>query len=160
MINFTFLKIIVSRNSSIMYTGFKHLHSFTADFTLFFLILSIIYAVYQLLNKGVFTKSGKIIFLLALIGTHFQFVVGIALYFISPLGFSNFSANTMKNSVGRLYILEHPMMMILGIVFITIGYSRAKRKEVALAKYKNIAIFYSLGLILILSRIPWKAWIG
>lgn len=143
-----------------MYTSFKYLHSFTADFTLLFLIISIIYAIYQLLNKGVFTKSGKIIFLLALICTHFQFVVGIALYFISPLGFSNFSVNTMKNSLGRLYILEHPMMMIIGIVLITVGYSRAKRKEVSLAKYKNIAIFYSLGLILILSRIPWKAWIG
>ena len=33
-----------------------------------------------------------------------------------------------------------------------------KKAIVSETKYKSIAVFYGLGLILILSRIPWKLW--
>jgi hypothetical protein len=38
---------------------------------------------------------------------------------------------------------------------ITIGYSKNKRAFNSAVKHKNALIFYGLGLVLLLSRIPW-----
>lgn len=142
-----------------MYIGLKHLHAYFAYLVLAFLLIAVIYALYSWLGKKSFTKTSKTISLLALIGTHSQFLFGLILYFVSPLGFSNFSGAGMKDSVARLYFLEHPVMMIIAVVLITIGYSRAKRAASDQSKFKSLAIFYGLGLLAILMRIPWQAWL-
>jgi hypothetical protein len=64
----------------------------------------------------------------------------------------------MKNANIRLYLVEHPTINILAVALITIGYSKHKKKLVSKPKYKTIAIFYSIALILIFSRIPWNVW--
>jgi hypothetical protein len=64
----------------------------------------------------------------------------------------------MGNSLSRLFALEHPLTMVLGIVLITIGYSKAKRTADDRTKFKLIAWCYGIGLVLILSRIPWMVW--
>lgn len=66
----------------------------------------------------------------------------------------------MKEPLQRLYVLEHPLTMIIAVVLITVGYARAKRLQDDKKRFRSIAIFYSLALILILSRIPWNAWPG
>ncbi|HEY8399666.1 MAG TPA: hypothetical protein VIK89_00315 [Cytophagaceae bacterium] len=141
-----------------MYTGFKHLHSTLAYVLLAGLIFSIIYTLITMLNKKPFTEANRKVALVGLISTHIQLLVGLILYFVSPLGLSNFSGESMGNSFSRLYILEHPLTMIIAVVFITIGYSKAKRLEDGKKKYNKILIFYTIGLILILSRIPWAVW--
>lgn len=142
-----------------MYIVIKHLHSFTAWLTLVFLIIAIGYAIYCRFNSKSFTKTSKTITILGLIGTHSQFLFGLLIYFFSPIGLSNFSGEAMGNSVSRLYILEHPLMMIVAVGLITYGYSTAKKAKEDKIKFNKIAIFYTLGLIAILSRIPWNAWI-
>ena len=62
------------------------------------------------------------------------------------------------NSASRLLALEHPFTNIIAIALITIGWSRHKKKTDDTAKFKSIAIFYGLGLLLILSRIPLGQW--
>lgn len=141
-----------------MYIGFKHLHSYSAYLTFLFLIVAIVLAIYGWSKKSSFTKTNRVSALLGLIGTHLQMVFGIVLYFVSPLGITNFSGEMMKNPIGRLYGLEHPVMMLLAIVLITIGYSKAKRATEDRTKLKQIAIYFSIGFVLILSRIPWHAW--
>jgi hypothetical protein len=64
----------------------------------------------------------------------------------------------MKIPELRLTMLEHPLINIIGIVLITIGWSTHKKQESSNGKFKKIAIFYGLGLLLILSRIPWSLW--
>ncbi|MBP6182988.1 hypothetical protein [Flavobacterium sp.] len=142
-----------------MYIGIKHLHSFTAWLTLAFLIIAVGYAFYCRFSSKPFTKVSKALTVLGLIGTHTQFVFGLLLYFLSPLGVSNFSGGAMGNSVSRLYILEHPLMMIIAVGLITYGYSKAKRLTDDKAKFNKITVFYTLGLIAIISRIPWSAWL-
>ena len=100
--------------------------------------------------------------LFALIVTHLQFVIGMILYFISPLGLKNIvnsgMGEVMKNSDYRLFAVEHPIVMLLTVVLITIGYSKHKKKLVSGPKFKALTIFYSIALILMLSRIPWAQW--
>lgn len=141
-----------------MYTGVRHLHSAFAYILLAALIFSIIYTLVGYLQKKPFTDANRKISLIGLISAHLQLVIGFVLYFISPLGLSNFSGANMKDSMSRLYMLEHPLTMIIAIVLITIGYSKAKRLTVDNQRYSKILIFYTLGLILILVRIPWSVW--
>jgi hypothetical protein len=62
------------------------------------------------------------------------------------------------NAASRLLAVEHPFTKIIAIVLITVGWSRHKKFVEGKKKFKNIAIFYGLGLLLILSRIPYGQW--
>ncbi|MBK8670338.1 MAG: hypothetical protein IPN89_13165 [Saprospiraceae bacterium] len=87
--------------------------------------------------------------------------MGIILYFTSPLGMSNLSGETMKDSLGRLLAVEHPLVNIIGIALITIGYLKSKKQSAASGSYaaRPVLIYFGLGLLLILSRIPWHLWL-
>ena len=65
----------------------------------------------------------------------------------------------MGNKTMRLLAVEHPSMMIIAIVLITIGWSKHKKKTTDTGRFKTFAIFYGLALLIILSRIPWSNWI-
>jgi hypothetical protein len=107
-------------------------------------------------SKKEFTSKDKKIALFALIGTHTQLLIGFILYFVSPLGLAVFGQ--MKDATLRLTAVEHPLVNIIAIVFITIGWSKHKKATLNETKFKSITIFYGIGLLLILSRIPWSLW--
>src|SRR5690606_29530387 len=96
--------------------------------------------------------------LFAMISAHVQLLIGLILYFISPaVNFSN-----MGNAVTRYWNVEHISIMIISLVLITIGHSKSKKAVDAKAKHKAIAVFYTIGLVLILvgilmikDRNPW-----
>lgn len=139
-----------------MYTGLKHFHSGLAYLLLAALFVAFLFAIIS--RKKAFTAQSKKIALIGLICTHLQFVAGIILYLVSPAGLSNFSGDAMKEKASRLYIIEHPLMMILAIVLVTIGYSRTKKLGSDSRKYGSIIIFYGLALLFMLSVIPWNVW--
>ncbi|MEI8085596.1 MAG: hypothetical protein WCG93_05195 [Paludibacter sp.] len=141
-----------------MYLAFKQYHSLIAFLLLAVLLFVIVFTAYRWLSKKPFSKSNIIFAQVGMAVTHLQFLIGAILYYLSPLGMSNFSSAAMKNSTSRLYILEHPFMMIIGVVLVTIGFMKAKRVSNDNRKYKTIVIYYSLGLLIILSRIPWSTW--
>lgn len=141
-----------------MYTGLKHFHSFVAYIALLALVIAVVHALLALRNKSPFTPTSKKIVLFGLVSAHVQMLFGLFLYFISPMGFSNLSGEAMGNGFSRLFALEHPLTMLLGIVLITIGYSKAKRTADDQRKFKLISRMYAVGLMLILARIPWSVW--
>jgi len=71
---------------------------------------------------------------------------------------SGFGA-VMKNAQARLVLVEHPIVMILAIALITIGWSKHKKQTNDTAKFKTFVVFYGIALLLILSRIPWAQWL-
>lgn len=64
------------------------------------------------------------------------------------------------NENNRELAVEHPIIMLLAIVLITIGWSKHKKEVESVAKFKTFAVFYGLALVLILSRIPWSNWMS
>lgn len=138
-------------------TIIKQAHSGVAYLALIFLLIVVINAFVGLAGKKEFTDKDRKLGLFGLIFTHIQLLLGLILYFVSPMvqGFGV----AMKDSTLRLYALEHPLINIIAIVLITIGWSKHKKAADSNAKFKKFAIFYTLGLILILSRIPWSAWL-
>jgi len=145
-----------------MYTTLQFLHSYWAYLVLLIVTLATFNALIGYFAKKEYSPKDFRISLFALIVSHLQLLLGLVLYFVSPLGMQSISNNgmgtVMKNAVLRLNAVEHPTVMILMVVFITIGYSKHKKKLVSTPKFKMLAIFYTIALILMLSRIPWNQW--
>jgi hypothetical protein len=141
-----------------MYTGIQHLHSFLAYIILAVLVFCIIYAIFKIVNEKPFTESVRKVMLAGFIAAHLQLLIGIILYVISPVGLSHFSSEAMQNTLSRIYVLEHPITMLVGIILISIGYIKAKKPGDDARRFKTIILYYSLGLFLILLRIPWTVW--
>lgn len=139
-----------------MYNILQKLHSGWAYLALLLLLIAVVNAILGFTSKKEFTSRDRKIALFALIGTHTQLVIGLVLYFVSPLGKAAFEQ--MSNAALRLTSLEHPLVNLIAIVLITIGWSKHKKLINSEAKFKTFAIFYTLGLLLILSRIPWNLW--
>lgn len=138
-------------------TIIKQAHSGVAYLALIFLVIVVINAFTGMSGNKEFTEKDRKLGLFGLIFTHIQLLLGLILYFVSPMVQSMGVA--MKDSTMRLYALEHPLINIIAIVLITIGWSKHKKTADSKGKFKKFAIFYTLGLILILSRIPWKMWL-
>lgn len=144
-----------------MFETVRMLHSYWAYLTLLMIVIATLNALFKFFGKKEFRPVDFRISLFTLIVTHIQLLLGIVLLFagnyfsqISTMGMGNL----MKNKDLRLIIIEHPMMMILAVVFITVGYSKHKKKLTSIPKFKMLAIFYTLALVCVLSRIPWGTW--
>ncbi|WP_418497583.1 hypothetical protein [Flagellimonas sp.] len=139
----------------------KNLHSYMAYVVLAVLVFAVVNALMGWLGKKDFTMHKDLrISLFALILSHIQLLVGLLLYFVSANGLKAIQTLGMGglNASARLLALEHPFINIIALALITIGWSRHKKFMESDKKFKTISIFYGLGLLLILSRIPWSQW--
>ena len=138
-----------------MYETIQSVHSLLAYVALALLVLASINAISGLTSKRLFKDKDLRISLFTLIICHIQLLVGLILYFVSPLGLEQLG--NMSDSA-RPLSLEHPLTNIIALVLITIGWSKHKKEESNNGKFKKIAIFYTIGLILLLAMIPWENW--
>lgn len=143
-----------------MYTILQNAHSGWAYLVLIILTVATINSLVSLSRKREFGNKDFSLALLTLIATHIQLLMGIILYFISPYfqAWSEGMGEVMGNSTLRLFLVEHPFVMILATTLITIGYSKHKKQRTSQGKFKKLSIFYTIGLILVLSRLPWRYW--
>ena len=141
-----------------MYSTVKMLHSYWAYLVLFMLVIATINALYKTFTNKEYEARDFRISLFTLIVSHIQFLIGIILWFVADYFGEMSMGEIMKNSAMRNVAVEHPVAMLLAIAFITIGYSKHKKKLTSAKKLKTIAIFYSIALILVLAKIPWSTW--
>ena len=114
-----------------------------------FVISTLIYAISKKDTNATIKKIG----LFTTITFHVQLLLGLVYYIMM------FSAlepsGIMKDSGLRLTFVEHPMMMIAGVVFMTIANAKLKRSTTV---PMSVAVFAIIGLVCILSRIPYHVW--
>ncbi len=143
------------------------LHSILRYFVLIFLVIAIIRSLYGWLKKRDFTRADHIITIMAVSAIHLQLIIGIILYILSPFvrsGLTNMS-EAMKDTELRFWTVEHISIMVIAIAFITLGRILVKKASLSIKKHKRTAIFYLIGLILIVVAIPWpfssiqRAWV-
>ena len=138
-------------------------HSYMAYIVLAVLFLAVFNAIRGLAGGRIYNFHKDLrISLFALILSHIQLLLGLILFFISANGLKAIQTLGMGglNAQARLLALEHPVINIVAIALITIGWSRHKRQMEDKKKFRSIAIFYGLGLLFILSRIPWAQWLN
>lgn len=135
-----------------MYTFLVQSHSILRYVALVLLLILLINSLIGMINKSENSLQSKRISLYTMLVFHLQLILGIVLYFTSPKVI--FDSMTMKNAMLRFFALEHPLLMIIAIVLITIGHIKAKRKSSS-KSYKILFIFSLIALIILIAGIPW-----
>lgn len=141
----------------------KMLHSGWAYITLIVLIFAVVNAIIGLSSKKEFKEKDLRIPLFTLIVSHIQLIIGLIAFFVSAqfqFVRENGMGAAMKEPEIRLAVLEHPLMMILAIVAITVGFSKHKKQSSDQGKFKTISLYYGVALLFVLSRIPWSQWLS
>jgi len=141
----------------------KFIHSYFAYIVIALLIISTLRFLFRYALSKEYTPTDFRLALITFIVSHTQLLIGLFLYFISDkfsLWYELSFNEIITSSINRLYLIEHPLVNIIAIVFITRGYSIHKKKRISNTKFKVIGFNYLLGLVLLLSRIPWNNWIN
>lgn len=140
-----------------MYSTLLILHSIVR----WLVLISLVYALYRSykgwLSGSEFTKSDNTVRHITATVAHVQLLLGLLLYFVSPLMeyfFEHFKDAVHQRPI-RFFGMEHSLMMLVAVVIITIGSASAKRKTDNKSKFKTMAIWFTIGLIIILIMIPW-----
>jgi hypothetical protein len=61
----------------------------------------------------------------------------------------------MKDAFLRFYAVEHLTMMLVALGLVHVGRARCRKAPTDAARHRTAAIFFGLGLLLILAAIPW-----
>lgn len=127
-------------------------HSGLRYIVLALLVIAIFNAIANL-KSDKYEKKDKMINLFAMIFIHIQLLLGLVLYFTSPK--VQFVKETMSEPILRFYTVEHILLMVVAIIFITLGRKKAEKNLVPAKRHKMILRYYGLGLIIIFIAIPW-----
>lgn len=134
----------------------KHFHSGWAYLTILmgviFVVSTLIYATSKKGTDNVIKKIG----LFTTIAFHVQLLVGLV-YYIMRFSALDGAGNIMKSDILRFTFLEHPMMMIAAVAFMTIANAKLKRSTVV---PMSVVIFAIVAMACLLSRIPWGIWLN
>ncbi len=128
-----------------------HIHSGLRWIALVLLLITIVKSFSGWFGNKPYTALDKKLSLFTLISIHSQLLIGFWLYadFIIDGRFG------MKDAYSRFFSVEHITGMLVAITIFTIGYIKAKKAGTDKAKFKTIAIFFTIALIIILAMIPW-----
>jgi uncharacterized membrane protein len=136
-----------------LYLILKYAHSYIRWIITILIIVSIIKAFLGMKNKSAFAKDRKI-FSMTMVSMHLQLVIGIVLFFISPLGFELFGMEGfMKDSMYRYWAVEHWFGMIIAIALMTRGLVTTKKMTDDAKKYRRVGVSYLLAFVIILLTI-------
>ena len=123
-----------------------HLHSVLRWVILFLLLVTILLALTK--SKGIRSSS-----LWLLISAHTMLLIGLYQLIAGRYGIIKGlpeGIELMKNKFYRFFWIEHPLMMIIAIVLITIARGKAKALN-----YKATGWLLFIALIIILAAVPW-----
>lgn len=127
-------------------------HSGLRYIVLALLVIAIFNAIANL-KSDKYEKKDKMINLFAMVFIHIQLLLGLVLYFMSPK--VQFVKEMMSEPTLRFYTMEHVLLMVVAIVFITLGRKKAEKLPEPAKRHKMILRYYGLGLIIIFIAIPW-----
>lgn len=140
-----------------MYSLLLSAHSLVRWFVLSSLLIAVFRAWKGLLLKKEFSRIDNAIRHWTATIAHIQLLLGIWLYCISPV--INYFLQYYKDAVHqrdtRFFGMEHSVMMLMAIIIITIGSAKAKRKITSHEKFKTMAVWFTIALLIILLSIPW-----
>ncbi|HEX7845114.1 MAG TPA: hypothetical protein VF476_04880 [Chitinophagaceae bacterium] len=129
-----------------METGLLHLHSILRWVILLLLLVTLFQAFAK--NPGVKKTS-----LWLLISAHIMFLVGLYQVIAGRYGIMKGlpeGVELMKDKFYRFFWVEHPLMMLIAIILITIARGKAKQLN-----YSKVGWLLLIALLLILAAVPW-----
>jgi len=142
-----------------MQTTLLYLHSYVRWILLVLLLITIVKAFIGWKKNELFSNSDKIRLLSTMIIAHTTLLIGIYQVFAGRFGILNTELEAgqsfMKDRFYRFYWMEHPLLMVLAIVAITIANKTSKKAIANDVKMKKIFFYSFFAFIFILAAIPW-----
>lgn len=129
-----------------METGMLHLHNVLRWVILLLLLVTL----YQAFTKKESIRSSS---LWLMIAAHTMLLIGLYQFVAGRYGITKGlpeGVELMKDSFYLFYWVEHPLLMIVAIILITLARGKAK-----VLNYKNAGWLLLIALIFILVAIPW-----
>ncbi len=140
-----------------MYVFILTLHNIARWVALGLVVVATVRALIGWLGKREWSETDRKIGTLTTIGVDIQLLLGILLYFISPL--TRLALQDFGAAMGvpdlRFFALEHVFYMLIAIVFAHLGSALPKRAQDSNAKFKRAAITFGPALLFILLGMPW-----
>lgn len=140
-----------------MYIPILHTHN-----TLRWVILALGFAVLMQAGQGLrgdrpYARARKLgVFFTAAL--HLQLLLGLALFAISPFMRDAMRAmsETMADPARRFFVAEHPALMVIATILMTVGGLVAKNAADDAARHRKLLAFTLGTMALILWGIPWQ----
>lgn len=131
-----------------MYSFLLPIHSTLRWIVLLMILLSLYIAYSGIKQKLPFTRAANKIRHWTATVVHIQFMIGIIIYFQSPVV-------KYMNNQQTFFKYVHIIFMLLATILVTVGSAKAKRMETSISKYKTMFTWFVIALIVILLAIPW-----
>ncbi|MEI6853006.1 MAG: hypothetical protein WCL06_09190 [Bacteroidota bacterium] len=135
------------------YSLIKLFHTFVSATFLLIAIWLFIRSIHGLIKEIPYKRLDKYLSFGFVVGLYLQFIFGLILFsnLLSGMGYSYISAdNTTKMVSKRLWPVEHIVLMIFALVIANLGLIISLKTKSDQGKRKNILIYYSFALCLIL----------
>jgi len=136
-----------------------HLHNLLRWIIVVLLLLSIIKAYTGWKGNKSFSASDAKIWLFTMIASHITLLLGLYQWLMGRYGLLTFEipagSSRMKDPFIRFFQVEHPVSMLLAILFITLGRGMAKKDLSDSLKYRQAFVYFFVALLLLLAAVPW-----
>jgi uncharacterized membrane protein YtjA (UPF0391 family) len=123
------------------------------------LLLSIIKAYTGWKGNKSFSAGDAKIWLFTMIASHITLLLGLYQWLMGRYGLLTFEipagSSRMKDPFIRFFQVEHPVSMLLAILFITLGRGMAKKDLSDSLKYRQAFVYFFVALLLLLAAVPW-----
>lgn len=141
-----------------MYFVLLTTHSLVRWLVLISLLIAVFRGWQGWLGKKPFTKFDNAIRSAAVTTLHIQWLLGLTLYFISPVVryfFNHFKVAVHQREL-RFFGMEHITMMLIAVILITAGSMKSKKRTTDEQRFKVMAIWFTIALVIIFASIPWQ----
>ena len=132
----------------------ENLHYNWTILLLLILFVNVLNAIFSRISGKKFSILDLRICLFGLIFSYFHLLISLTLYLIFPSfnqWFENSLSNIMMNNQLRSNLVINPLINILAVCFVSLGWKLKKKHFKSSKKFLRVAIFYGLGLILFIS---------
>lgn len=140
-----------------MHAALLHTHNLLRWFVIVLGVLAVIKAAQGLNGQKPYDATRK--FTAMFMGSiHLQLLLGLLLLMNSPIvraAMRDMEA-TMADAALRKVVIEHPTIMVIAAILVTIGSIVAKNAANDASKHRKALIFSGLTMALVLYGIPWQ----
>ena len=131
----------------------ENLHYNWTVLLLLILFINVLNAFFRRISGKKFSTLDLRICLFGLIFSYFHLLISLTLYFISSTfdqWFENSIDNIVTSNELRSNLVINPLTNILAVCFVNLGWKLKKNHFKSSKKFLRVAIFYGLGLILLI----------
>lgn len=141
-----------------MYGYLLIIHSYLRWIVLGFLLFGLIFIFIKKSKKALYTTKDYRLFKVIKNVFNLQFLVGILLLTQSPMvkAFWSQASQAVKWREIRFFGLEHPFMMILGIILLNVFTDKTKEKIGSNNAFNYLFVNYLIIIFILFVSIPWS----